>query len=63
MGSLMIILCIVFIGFGSRSGVGKAENMSNLILAIGSALISGMTFSLNSINLNYIVKTLKFPAN
>ena len=62
-GSLLIIASVVMIGMGNAKSAASDTNMTNLILAIVSAILGGLAFSLNSINLNYIVKTIKFPIN
>ena len=58
----MVIACVVLIAFGGSSASGMT-NTSNLIYAVVSALATGLVFTFNSLNINYIIETVKFPAS
>ena len=60
-GFIMIIVGIVLIGFGGAEG-GDKTDILNSILALVSALVVGLLFALDSININYILENIKFPA-
>ena len=61
-GSLMIVASVVLIGFGGATG-GSETDTTNLILALGISLATGFIFTLNAININYILQTIQFPAS
>lgn len=57
MGTVFIMLCVTLISIG---GGGKEETQVDrkyLILALVMALITGVTLSLNTVNINYVIKT------
>jgi hypothetical protein len=60
----MVVACVVLIGAGPSLGGGKSEyDMPSLMMSVGLALGTGFVFSINAININYIIQTVKFPAD
>ena len=58
----MIVLCIVLIGLGPSTSSNNYD-MPNLMLSIAFAVITGVLFTVNYININYIIKTIGFPTD
>lgn len=65
LGCFIIMACVVLIGLGasqSDDGDGKVDT-ANLIYAVISALVTGLIFSINTMNVNYVIRDVKFPPN
>ena len=68
-GSLLILASVVVISYGGKKRTNEAvlesEELSkrDLILAIVFALLTGLAFSVNSLNLKHYLDNLKFPAS
>lgn len=50
----MIVGCVVLIGVGPATG-SIAYDTTNLMIAIGWAVATGLLFSFNAVNINYII--------
>ena len=62
-GCILIVACVALISFGAaQNDDDQSEKIDSkyLTLAVLSAISVGLIFSLNSFNLNYILKDLKF---
>lgn len=57
----MIISCVIMIAYGGAKTQSGDTDMKSLMLAIGFALCTGLVFSLNTVDINYILQTVKFP--
>jgi len=65
-GALMIITCVVLIGMGEtpiethkpEEGSLKVDHSRNLVLALIWALLTAIVLTMNSLNINYIIKTV-----
>ena len=62
-GSLMIVLSVVLIGFGGSGGSGSKTDSMNLILSVIFAMLTGFMFTVSALNINYIMKNIKFPTS
>ena len=63
----MTCVCLIGVG-GSKASVKKSSDGSpdttfELIMAIVMGLLTGVLLTLNSINVNFVLKRLKFPAD
>lgn len=64
LGSLLVVGCVILIGLGPSLGGGESKyDMPNLLMSVGFALGTGLVFSFNAININYIINTIGFPAD
>jgi drug/metabolite transporter (DMT)-like permease len=63
LGSFVIIASVVLIGFGSagESKEGQEISLKDLLLALGFGLISGIVLTANSVNIKFIIDTIKYP--
>lgn len=63
-GCILIVACVALISFGAAQNDDddQSEKIDSkyLTFAVLSAISVGLIFSLNSFNLNYILKDLKF---
>lgn len=62
LGCLIIMGCVVLIGVGASQGDGSDDedkiDTRNLVYAVLSALISGLVFTINTVNVNYVIRDL-----
>ena len=65
LGCLIIMGCVVLIGLGASEGDDgdRKVDTTNLIYAVISALVTGLIFSINTMNVNYVIRDVKFPPN
>ena len=54
-GCTLIITCVVLIGLGSEPGDSVKTDLTNLILAIVFAFTTGLIFSINTLDVNYVL--------
>jgi len=60
----MVVGCVVLIGVGPSLEGGESKyDTSALLTSIGLALGTGFLFSINAININYIIQTIGFSAD
>ena len=65
LGCLIIMGCVVLIGLGASQGDDGDSKVdtTNLIYAVISSLVTGLIFSINSVNVNYVIRDVQFPPN
>ena len=65
LGCLIIMGCVVLIGLGASqdNDDGSKIDTKNLLFAVVSALAAGLIFSINTVNVNYVIRDVKFPPN
>ena len=62
LGCSVIIFSVVMICIGgAKSSISQDLDVSYLLLAVLCALGSGLVFSLNTFNVNFVVHDIKFP--
>ena len=59
-GCLLIIACLVLIGLAGNEKNPDKTDRNNLMLAILFATLTGLMFSINTLNFNYIVNKIGF---
>ena len=63
-GCITIIVCVVLIGIGgAQGGEGQKIDTTDLLMAVLCAVITGFVFSLNTLNVNYVIRDVGFPPN
>ena len=61
-GGLFIVLCVLMVSLGGAvGGDAKKTDETYLILAVVSALFAAFVSSLNTLNINFILKDIAFP--
>ena len=64
MGCFLIITCVVLISVGgatsNKDDESQVINSKYLFLSVTFALVCGLLFSFNTLNVNYIIKDVKF---
>merc|ERR1711957_363365 len=76
LGCILIVICVVFIGLGGsmtddddssetdpKTYGDDGEKVKYLIFAVGMAMLLGLIFSFNTLNVNYIIQDVKFSPN
>lgn len=65
-GGAFILACIILISTDGGAGSSDIETSSQkfyLAIAVILALLAGMTFSVNTLNIEYIIKKVGFPTS
>lgn len=60
----MIVICVILIGMGGANSGPKAKtNTHYLVLALIFSMLTGLLFSINSVNVEYVIQKVGFPAS
>ena len=63
-GIFLIIICVVLIGIGQDSSdPGQEVEAANLTLAVVFAVVTGLSFSVNSLDIYNVTQKVGFPIN